>query len=173
VVWVRNLAKYYAAQGRTVFLSSHLMSEVALTADHIIVIGRGRVLADAPVADIVHANTATSVRVRSPQAAALAEFLAGDHVTVTSSEPGLLSVVGVDAPRIGELAAARGVVLHELTPVTSTLEDAYLALTADEVEYQTQAADTHLGHGIGVPGAAMPGTPAAPFAPTAPEGAQR
>ncbi|MCB7137090.1 ABC transporter ATP-binding protein [Cellulosimicrobium marinum] len=147
VLWVRNLAKYLASEGRTVFLSSHLMSEVALTADHIIVIGKGRIIADAPVGDIVNGAQQRTVRVRTPHATQLAELLTSDGATVTSDEPSLLVVSGADAPGIGELAAAKGFVLHELTPVTSTLEDAYMALTADAVEYQTESAQQHVGHG--------------------------
>jgi ABC-2 type transport system ATP-binding protein len=137
VLWVRNLVKHLAGQGRTVFLSSHLMSEMALTADHILVIGRGRIIADAPVAEIVARASGSSVRVRSPQAARLVEVLAGPAVTVTSLEAGLIEVVGADAARIGDLAAAHGVVLHELTPVAASLEDAYMSLTADAVEYHS------------------------------------
>lgn len=147
VLWVRNLARYLASEGRTVFLSSHLMSEVALTADHIIVIGKGRIIADAPVNEIVDGATQQTVRVRSPQAQDLASLLIGDGVSVGSEEPGLLVVTGVESPRIGELAASRGIVLHELTPVVSTLEEAYMALTADAVEYQTESAEVHVGHG--------------------------
>ncbi|MFE6237128.1 ABC transporter ATP-binding protein [Cellulosimicrobium sp. NPDC057862] len=167
VLWVRNLAKYLASEGRTVFLSSHLMSEVALTADHIIVIGKGRIIADAPVSDIVNGAQQRTVRVRTPHATQLAEILTSDGATVTSDEPSLLVVTGADAPGIGELAAAKGFVLHELTPVTSTLEDAYMALTADSVEYQTESAQIHIGHGAA-------GAPASAPAPTdSLEGAQR
>jgi ABC-2 type transport system ATP-binding protein len=135
VLWVRNLAKYLASQGRTVFLSSHLMSEVALTADHVIVIGKGRILADTPVQDLVDGASRRTVRVRSPQAAELADALRRDGAEVTPSDDGALVVAGTDAARVGETAAASGVVLHELTPVSSTLEDAYMALTAEAVEY--------------------------------------
>jgi ABC-2 type transport system ATP-binding protein len=151
VLWVRNLARYLASEGRTVFLSSHLMSEVALTADHIIVIGKGRIIANAPVKDIVDGGAQSTVRVRTPQATQLAELLTRDGVTVTSDEPSLLQVSGADAPGIGELAAASGIVLHELTPVTSTLEEAYMQLTADSVEYQTESAAQHVGHGVTSP----------------------
>ena len=137
VVWVRNLVKYLASEGRTVFLSSHLMSEMAQTADHIIVLGRGRVIADAPVGDIVAMSTGTAVRVRTPDAERLAQLLSAPEVTVTSTEADLLEVNGLTAPRIGELAASAGIVLHELTPAVGSLEDAYLALTQDEVEYHT------------------------------------
>ncbi|WP_069387135.1 ABC transporter ATP-binding protein [Cellulosimicrobium cellulans] len=167
VLWVRNLARYLASEGRTVFLSSHLMSEVALTADHIVVIGKGRIIADAPVSDIVNGAERRTVRVRTPHATQLAELLTRDGATITSDEPSLLVVSGADAAGIGELAAAQGFVLHELTPVTSTLEDAYMALTADAVEYQTESAQAHVGHG-----AAGAAPAAGATAPTF-EGAQR
>jgi len=135
VIWVRKLARHLASEGRTVFLSSHLMSEMAQTADHIIVLGRGRVIADAPVAEIVASATGQSaVRVRSPHADRLAAAIAGENGTATADASGL-TVTGIPAERIGELAARDGLVLHELTPVAGSLEDAYLALTQDEVEY--------------------------------------
>jgi ABC-2 type transport system ATP-binding protein len=137
VVWVRTLVKYLASQGRTVFISSHLMAEMALTADHILVIGRGRILADGPVDEIVGRATHSTVRVRSPRAAEIAAALAGPAVTVKAVEPGLLEVVGSSAEAVGELAAARGIVLHELTPITGSLEDAYMSLTAESVEYHS------------------------------------
>ncbi|MCG7288050.1 ABC transporter ATP-binding protein [Cellulomonas sp. ACRRI] len=142
VLWVRNLVKHLAAEGRTVFLSSHLMSEMALTADHILVIGRGRIIADAPVDDIVAGAAGKSVRVRSPHATRLAELLAAPDVTVTSVEAGLLEITGTDARAVGELAAANALVLHELTPVHASLESAYMSLTADAVEYHSTAAGT-------------------------------
>ncbi|MEO8907772.1 MAG: ATP-binding cassette domain-containing protein [Microbacteriaceae bacterium] len=138
VVWVRQLARHYAAEGRTVFLSSHLMSEMAQTADHIVVLGRGRVLADAPVADILSGATHNSVRVRTPHAQLLAERIAGPDISISSTEAGVLEVTGITAAQIGEAAAASGVVLHELTPVSASLEQAYLELTHDDVEYRTE-----------------------------------
>ncbi|GAA2238977.1 ABC transporter ATP-binding protein [Promicromonospora sukumoe] len=150
VLWVRNIAKYLASEGRTVFLSSHLMSEVALTADHVIVIGRGRILADAPVAEFVESAARKVVRVRSPQATELADLLKAKNAEVEDVEPGLLEVRGTEAAAVGELAAASRIVLHELTPVASTLEEAYMSLTADAVEYQSEgiaavaAATSHL-----------------------------
>ena len=137
VMWVRNLARDLAAEGRTIFLSSHLMSEMALTADHLIVLGRGRIIADAPVADIISGSARTSVRLRSPRAEQLAELLRGPDVTITSTELGLLSITGLQAPTIGEAAARAGIPLHELTPVAASLEEAYMDLTQDDVEYHT------------------------------------
>ncbi|WP_439592585.1 ABC transporter ATP-binding protein [Microbacterium sp.] len=138
VLWVRRFVRHMASEGRTVLLSSHLMSEMALTADHIIVLGRGRVLADAPVDDIVARWTRTSVRVRSPHADGIAGLFAREGVTVTSLEPGLLEIAGVTAAEIGDASAASGFSLHELTPTSGSLEDAYLTLTGDDVEYKTK-----------------------------------
>ena len=138
VMWVRQFVRHAASQGKTVLLSSHLMSEMALTADHIIVLGRGRVLADAPVDELVRQWTTNTVRVRSPHATSLAETLARDGVTITSVAPGLLDIAGLDAVFIGDTAASHGFALHELSPATGTLEDAYLRLTGDDVEYKTK-----------------------------------
>ena len=146
VLWVRTLVRFLAAEGRTVFLSSHLMSEMALTADHLVVVGRGRVVADAPVADVIgHAGQAT-VRVRTPHAARLGDALTRSGATVTSVDSQRLEVTGTTAESVGEVAAAAGVVLHELTPVAGSLEDAYLSLTADEVEYHSTSAGLHPDH---------------------------
>ena len=135
VIWVRELTRHLASQGRTIFLSSHLMTEMAQTADHIIVLGRGRVIADAPVATIEAMATGTAVHVRTPDADRFAALLTKAGGTVTHPEAELLEVTGLAAPQIGELAAHERVVLHELSPVGGSLEDAYLALTQDEVEY--------------------------------------
>jgi ABC-2 type transport system ATP-binding protein len=140
ILWIRNLLKGLAADGRTVFLSSHLMSEIAQTAEHLVVVGRGRLIADTTVADIVaQASHDAAVRVRTPDAAALRDLLAGDGVTVRSDERGVLEVDGLSSERIGELAAAEGLVLHELTPQTASLEDAFMRLTGDAVEYHAAA----------------------------------
>jgi ABC-2 type transport system ATP-binding protein len=136
VIWVRTLARQLAAEGRTVFLSSHLMSEMAETADHIIVLGRGRIIADAPIDDVIAQATGTTVRVRTPDASRFATMLKAPKVSVTQSAPDLLEVNGLPSARIGELAASSQVVLHELTPIAGSLEDAYLALTEDDVEYR-------------------------------------
>jgi ABC-2 type transport system ATP-binding protein len=139
VRWVRSLVRGLAAEGRTVLLSSHLMSEMAVTADHLIVLGKGRVIADAAVGDVIGGAQQASVRVRSPQASALANALASPDVTVTHVEHDLLTVTGLDAGTVGNLAARGGIVLHELTPLTASLEEAYLQLTNDDVEYRTGA----------------------------------
>jgi len=138
VRWVREFCRYLASEGRTVFISSHLMSEMSQTADHLIVLGRGRVLADAPISEVIAGATRRLVRVRTPRAPELTAALAGPDVTVTSYDDGALEVAGLDAARIGDIAAASGVALHELTPLNASLEDAYLELTQDEVEYHSE-----------------------------------
>lgn len=147
VIWVRKLTRHLAAEGRTVFLSSHLMSEMSQTADRIIVLGRGRVIADAPVAEILAQATGNTVRVRTPDAARLAPLLESPGVAIATPEQDLLVVSGSDAPRIGGIAAGAGVVLHELTPVAASLEEAYLELTKDEVEYQAGGTPAASGAG--------------------------
>jgi ABC-2 type transport system ATP-binding protein len=139
VRWVRTFARFLASEGRTVFLSSHLMSEVALTADHVIVIGRGRILADAPVTELVAGAGRQAVRVRTDRAAELAQLLARSGATIASDEAGVLEIAGVEAGDIAASAVAAGIVLSELTPLTTSLEDAYMALTDDAVEYRTSA----------------------------------
>ncbi|MGY1641488.1 ABC transporter ATP-binding protein [Geodermatophilus sp. SYSU D00703] len=132
--WVRTLARDLAAEGRTVFVSSHLMSEMAQTADHLLVIGRGRVLADCSTADFIAAHAASYVRVRSPQHDGVATLLRREGLDV-AAHGGELRVQGRDAAAIGELVGRSGLLLHELTLVRSSLEDAFMTLTADSVEY--------------------------------------
>jgi len=133
--WVRDLLRALAAEGRTVFLSSHLMSEMAVTADHVIVIGQGRLIANMAIGDLIKSASANQVRVRTPQAARLREVLAGPNVTVSSSEGDLLEVHGVPVEKIGQLALDHGIVLYELTPQLASLEEAYMDMTRDSVEY--------------------------------------
>jgi ABC-2 type transport system ATP-binding protein len=140
IQWVRNLLKGLAAEGRTVFVSSHLMSEMALTAEHLIVIGRGELIADMNTAEFVMRASKKAVRVRSPQAAALGALLvAMPDVSIATTEPGLLEITGLTAEQIGEEAAANSIVLHELTPQQATLEEAFMELTQDAVEFQAGA----------------------------------
>jgi ABC-2 type transport system ATP-binding protein len=139
ILWIRNLLKSLAAEGRTVFVSSHLMSEMALTATQLIIVGRGRLIADVSVAELTHTNR-TSVRVRSPQAAQLRDVLAGPQVTITSVEAGVLTITALDSEAIGRAAAHHGIVLYELVPQSASLEEAYMELTRDDVEYQASMA---------------------------------
>ena len=134
--WMRNLLKGLAAEGRTVFVSSHLMSEMALTADHLIVIGRGRKIADMSTAEFIRQASGNLVHVRSPQAAELEAQLTGPDVTVTALAQGLLEVRGLTAAQIGAAAAANQLVLHELTPQQASLEEAFMTLTREEVEFK-------------------------------------
>jgi len=142
VQWVRQLVRLLASEGRTVFLSSHLMSEMAQTADHLLVIGRGRIIAAGPVQQVIDSVTGAAVRVRSPRATELADLVRTDGVTVTSEEAGTLELRGITAESIGEVAAAHGIVLHELSPRSASLEEAYMSLTQDAVEYRSDAITT-------------------------------
>ncbi|WP_282704211.1 ABC transporter ATP-binding protein [Streptomyces sp. CC219B] len=135
VLWIRNLLKSLASEGRTVLVSSHLMSEMALTADHLIIIGRGRLLADTTVEDFVRQSGARTVRVVTPEAAALVRLLSAPGVEITTDSPGTLDVRGADAELIGRAAAAHGIPLFELTPSTASLEEAFMDLTRDSVEF--------------------------------------
>lgn len=138
VTWVRNLVRGLAAEGRTVFLSSHLMSEMALTADHLIVIGRGRIIAAGPMADIIDGVMGVTVRVRSPHAGELHGLLRTAGADVTPLQRGLLEVRGLCAEQIGDIAAARAIVLHELSTQRATLEETYLNLTAEATQFRSQ-----------------------------------
>jgi ABC-2 type transport system ATP-binding protein len=133
--WIRTLLRGLAAEGRTVFVSSHLMSEMALTADHLIVIGRGRLIADMSVDEFVRSASKNLVRVRSPQLDELRALIVSAEVTAERDADGALEVTGLDAAKIGEIAAAHNVVLHELSPVQASLEEAFMDLTRDDVEY--------------------------------------
>jgi ABC-2 type transport system ATP-binding protein len=140
VLWIRNLVKQLAGEGRTVFVSSHLMNEMAVTADHLIVIGRGRLIAASSTQEFIERSSEKSVLVRSPDAARLADLIAADGGKAVPGQQntggaGELRVTGIQAPRIGELAAGAAIVLHELTPQLASLEEAFMELTADSVEF--------------------------------------
>ncbi|MGW6910324.1 ABC transporter ATP-binding protein [Streptomyces sp. NPDC054940] len=137
--WIRNLMKSLATQGRTVFVSSHLMSEMALTADHLVVIGQGRLLADTTMADFIERNSKSYVRIRTPQRERLLDVLHTAGITAVETGNGTLEVDGGKSEQIGELAARHGVVLHELSPQQASLEEAFMQLTAESVEYHAHA----------------------------------
>ena len=149
VKWVRETCRRLAGEGRTVFISSHLMSEMAQTADQLLVIGRGRILSAGPVDDVIASATTDRVRVASPQATQLAELMASRNLAARPVAPSVLETTDTTAAAIGELAAQSGIVLHELTTIHASLEEAYLTLTSDSVEYRTdpahQAASQHQG----------------------------
>jgi ABC-2 type transport system ATP-binding protein len=137
VLWVRNLLRGLADEGRAVMLSSHLMSETALIADHLVIIGRGRLLADTTVDDFTREASVCGVRVATTESRRLRSLLAGPDVTVSSSSAEELLVTGRDAREIGAIAAQHGVALYELTPQAVSLEAAFMDLTRDVVEYQS------------------------------------
>jgi ABC-2 type transport system ATP-binding protein len=138
--WIRTLLKALAAEGRAVFVSSHLMSEMAVTADHLIVIGRGRLIADTSVEDFVRRASGAVVRVRSPQATMLRDLVLGDGIAVRSDEAGVLEITGTTTESVGTIAAANGIVLHELALVQASLEEAFMELTRDDVEFRSDVA---------------------------------
>jgi ABC-2 type transport system ATP-binding protein len=140
ILWIRNLLKGLAAEGRTVFVSSHLMSEMALTAEQLIIIGRGRLIADVSVAEFTRSSSRQSVRVRSPHASRLRDLLAGPEVTIMSAEAGVLEIDGLGSEDVGRIAAEHAITLYELVPHQASLEEAFMDLTRDAVEY----------HGTGV-----------------------
>jgi ABC-2 type transport system ATP-binding protein len=142
IVWVRTLMRSLASEGRTVFVSSHLMAEMALTADHVIVIGRGRLLAESSVEDLTHASSQNFVRVRSLQDEELTTLVTAKGGSIRPEPDGALAVHGLDAATIGDLAGANGIVLHELSPQDASLEEAYMELTRDSVEYRSTGAPT-------------------------------
>lgn len=138
VLWVRNLARHLASQGKTVFISSHLMSEMALTADHLIVIGRGRILADAPIEQIIGGASVPMCTVKTDSAEELMNALAAENVQLTRLDAVSIRVAGLDGRQIAARALDARIPLHELTPVRQSLEEAYMALTQDEVEYHSR-----------------------------------
>jgi ABC-2 type transport system ATP-binding protein len=136
ILWIRNLLKHVAGQGKTVFVSSHLMSEMALTADHLIVVGRGHLIADAATSEVIRMSSGSHVRVRSPQLEALADLITANGGVVTAAPDSALSVTGLTTEAIGDLAAAHGLVLHELMLAQASLEEAFMELTEDSVDFR-------------------------------------
>jgi ABC-2 type transport system ATP-binding protein len=140
VLWIRNLMKQLAAEGRTIFVSSHLMNEMAVTADHLIVIGRGKLIAQSSTQEFIERSSEKSVLVRTPDASRLADLITaegGKAMADPAADGGTsgLSVSGLEAPRIGELAASASIVLHELTPRLGSLEEAFMEMTAGSLEF--------------------------------------
>ncbi|GFH76823.1 MULTISPECIES: ATP-binding cassette domain-containing protein [Streptomyces diastaticus group] len=139
--WIRNLMKSLAHQGRTVFVSSHLMSEMALTAEHLVVIGQGRLMADTSMADFIRDNSRGYVRMRSPERERLLDVLHAAGFAAGDGPDGVVEVDGVPAAELGELAGRERLVLHELSPQQASLEEAFMQLTAGSVEYHAHDGD--------------------------------
>jgi ABC-2 type transport system ATP-binding protein len=172
ILWIRNLIKQLAREGRTIFVSSHLMNEMAVTADHLIVIGKGKLIADCSTHEFIARSSEKSVLVRSPDADRLADLIGAEGGKAVAQQPSdgqaaALSVTGLEAPRIGEIAAANRIVLHELTPQLASLEEAFMELTAGSVEYG--GGETTVAGAAPAPSAA---TPPAASAATPPGGSQ-
>jgi len=136
--WIRHLLRSFAAEGRTILVSSHLMSEIALTADHLVVIGRGRVITDASVEDVIKHSAQNFVRVRSPQVDELASIIAASGGGARPEADGALAVSALSIDAVGDLARDAGIALHELSPQLASLEEAFMELTHESVEYQTE-----------------------------------
>ncbi|MFF2504516.1 ABC transporter ATP-binding protein [Streptomyces sp. NPDC058067] len=155
--WIRNLMKSLAGQGRTVFVSSHLMSEMALTADHLVVIGQGHLLADTSMSDFIQQNSRSYVRLRSPQQERLLDVLHEAGITVVEAGNGTLEVDGTSPEKLGELAATHQLVLHELSPQQASLEEAFMRLTAETVEYHAHTDEPGMTPPVQQPPLARPG----------------
>lgn len=148
ILWIRGLMKRLAAEGRTVFVSSHLMSEMALTAEHLIVIGRGRLLADTSVDDFISRNSRSYILIRTPEPERMRDLLAQSGIQTDDGPDGTLEAVGTSLETVGELASKNGVTVYEVGPRTASLEEAFMQLTADAVEYRADSADNagRVGH---------------------------
>jgi ABC-2 type transport system ATP-binding protein len=144
ILWIRHLLRGLAAEGRGVFVSSHLMSEMALTADHVVVIGRGKLVADTDMANFIDANSGKTTLVRTPKRRELAELLSQHGATMTDVDDDGLQVSGLETAAIGEIAFSAGLVLHELASVSASLEDAFMSLMQDDVEFQSHSSVVHL-----------------------------
>ena len=143
ILWIRNLMKALANEGRTVFVSSHLMSEMENTADHLIVIGRGKLIAATSMKEFVASASGAAVRVRTPSADQLVRAVTAKGATTSTDDDGSIEVRGMSTEQIGDLAFGEGIRLHELTTVRASLEEAFMELTADSVEYHADAPGQH------------------------------
>ena len=153
ILWIRNLMRALAAEGRTVFVSSHLMSEMEHTADHLIVIGRGKLIADCTMREFIAGSSGASVRVRTPSADQFVRAITAKGATAATDEDGSIEVRGMTTEQLGDLAFSEGIRLHELTTVRASLEEAFMELTASSVEYRAdvpgdQQPRTTIGSGV-------------------------
>jgi ABC-2 type transport system ATP-binding protein len=145
ILWIRNLMRALAAEGRTIFVSSHLMSEMENTADHLIVIGQGRLIADCTVEEFIQRNSQLAVRVRTPEPGRLAELVAGNGGTARADGDNAVIVTGIAQDRVGDLAFDNGIRLHELAPLQASLEQAFMELTRDSVEFHAAVPTAPIG----------------------------
>lgn len=150
IYWMRSLLKELAAEGRSILISSHLMSEMEETADHVLVIGKGRLIADTSIAEFTQGGSANHIRVISPQAEQLAGLLQEAGATHSVAGDGALLVADIQASQIGDIAASHGIRLHELSPQRASLEAAFMEMTDDSVEYRQQSSERELA-GVGGP----------------------
>ena len=150
ILWIRNLMKALASEGRTVFVSSHLMSEMEYTADHLIVIGRGKLIADCSMSEFISRSSGASVRVRTPMADELIKAVTARGGVAGTGDDDVVEVRGMTAPEVGDVAFEQAIRLHELTTVRASLEEAFMELTASSVEYRAEApvAATTIGSGV-------------------------
>jgi ABC-2 type transport system ATP-binding protein len=150
ILWIRNLMKALAAEGRTVFVSSHLMSEMENTADHLVVIGKGKLIADCTMAEFIAGSSGAAVRVRTPSPDQLVLAIAAKGGTATADSDGTLLVRGMAADVVGDIAFEQGIRLHELSMLRASLEEAFMELTADSVEYHAEVpgATANVGSGV-------------------------
>jgi ABC-2 type transport system ATP-binding protein len=150
ILWIRSLMKALAAEGRTVFVSSHLMSEMENTADHLIVIGRGKLIADCSMPEFIASSSGAAVRVRTPMADDLIKAVTAEGATTATDDDGAIEVRGMTAEAIGDIAFEQAIRLHELTTVRASLEEAFMELTASSVEYHAgvPGATTTVGSGV-------------------------
>jgi ABC-2 type transport system ATP-binding protein len=146
ILWIRNFMKALAAQGRTVFVSSHLMSEMENTADHLVVVGQGKLIADCAMSEFIARSSGSAVRVRTPSPDSLVLAIAAEGGTATTEKDGTLLVQGMAAEQVGDIAFEKGVRLHELFTMRASLEEAFMELTASSVEYRAE-----VPAGVGVP----------------------
>ncbi|HEY0935068.1 MAG TPA: ATP-binding cassette domain-containing protein [Trebonia sp.] len=149
ILWIRNLMKALAGEGRTVFVSSHLMSEMEYTADHLIVIGRGKLIADSTMQEFVARASGAAVRVRTPSPDQLVGAVTGKGAACVRGDDGSIEVRGMTAEQVGDLAFAEGIGLHELSTVRASLEEAFMELTADSVEYRADVPGQGTGAAAG------------------------
>jgi len=141
VLWIRTLLKSLAAEGRTVFVSSHLMSEMALTADRLIIIGRGRLIAETTIGDLLQGASGNHIRVRSPEAGELARLLTTHGADVIRQDHDTLRITGATSDTIGEIARSNGLTLRELSAHQVSLEERYMELTSGAVDYRADHTD--------------------------------